>query len=148
MSFGVKNRMQQHQTSAQLFWWERKRKKKSQVAKIQTKQSHGYRINPLISGSTTNNCQFCNILAPLWTGFIMQRAGRNCRPTTLGLSLACWRTRLQKQLEAKHTIKLCKASDPIPSNAILLTAKLSLIALTFAQSRPLPSAHSFLRNLW
>lgn len=119
------------------------KEKESQFAKIQLEQPHGYWINPFISGSTTNNCHFCSISTALWTGFTMQRAGRNCRQTTLGLSLACQRTCSQEQLKAKQTIKLCKASDAIPSNAILLTAKVLLIALTFAQSRPLPSPNSF-----
>lgn len=114
----------------------------SQVAKIQLELPHSYWINLFISGSTTNNCHFCNILATLWTGFTMQRASRSRRQTTLGLSLACWRTCSQEQPKAKQTIKLCKASDAIPSNAILLTAELSLIALTFAQSGPLPSPNS------
>lgn len=75
-----------------------------------------------------------------------QRVTRNHRQTTLGLSLACWRMCSQEQLKAKQTIKLCKAWYAIPSNSILLTAEVSLIALTFAQPRPLPSPNSLLNK--
>lgn len=65
LKIGRNNTKPQHNYSGEK---EKEKKQERQVAKIQTEQPPGYRINPFISGSTTNNCQFCSILAPQWKG--------------------------------------------------------------------------------
>lgn len=133
--------MQQYKTSLQLFWWEMRREKK--LPKLQLKQLLCNWINALISGFTTSNCHFCNNVATLQVSSTMQRSVSDfCLPTLDHFS-ACQRTCQQEHLKAKQTIMLCKASNEIPSNTILLTAELLLIALTFAQPGPLILPDSF-----